>query len=79
MKTTKTETTKKTTYAVVTFGTSPRNTIFAKLDHAIAAAEAAIGRGSCVCARVYRCDSRELAKTADISVVRKGETIVYPA
>ena len=63
-------------YAVVTFGTSPRQTVFTSIERAKKAAANAIGRGSCTAARVYECESRKLAKTADISVVRKGEAIV---
>lgn len=63
-------------YAVVTFGTSPKQTVFTSIERAKKAAANAIGRGSCTTARVYECESRKLAKTADISVVRKGEAIV---
>lgn len=63
-------------YAVVTFGTSPRQTVFTSVERAKKAAANAIGRGSCTDARVYECSSRKLAKTADISVLRKGESIV---
>jgi hypothetical protein len=63
-------------FAVVTFGSAPRQTVFTSLDRAKRAAQSAIGRGSCSAARVYECDSRTLAKTADISLVRDGERIV---
>ncbi len=63
-------------FAVVTFGTSPKQTVFTSLDRAKKVAENAVGNGSCTNARVYECDTRALAKTADISVVRFGERIV---
>ena len=63
-------------YAVVTFGTAPKQTVFTSVGRAKAAAQRAVGRGSCTTARVYECETRKLAKTADISVVRKGEAIV---
>lgn len=63
-------------YAVVTFGTSPRRKVFTDKAKAEKVAANAIGKGSCNNARVYECDTRELARTADISEVRKGERIV---
>ena len=63
-------------YAVVTFGTSPKQTVFSSIERAKSAAQRAVGRGSCTTARVYECETRKLAKTADISKVRKGERIV---
>lgn len=63
-------------YAVVTFGTSPKQTVFTSLERAKKAAANAIGVGSCTDARVLACETKQLAKTADISVVRKGEAIV---
>ena len=62
-------------FAVVTFGTSPKQTVFTNLDKANAAADQAVGCGSCTDARVYKCETRKLASTADISVIRKGERI----
>lgn len=63
-------------YAVVTFGTSPKQTVFTSAERARKAAQNAIGKGSCTTARVYECESRSLAQTADISEVRRGEQIV---
>ena len=63
-------------YAVVTFGSSPARKVFTKYEQARAVANSAIGKGSCTDARVYECETRQLAKTADISEVRKGERIV---
>ncbi len=68
------------TYAVVTFGspktpTRPRTT--RDKNRAIAAANAAVGTGTCSNARVYRCDTAALAKSADISVIRPGENCIY--
>ena len=63
-------------YAVVTFGTSPRQTVFTSLERAKKAALAAVGKGSCTNARVYACETRKLAQSADISVVRKGEMVI---
>ncbi|MFZ9092484.1 MAG: hypothetical protein ACO3FE_20595 [Planctomycetaceae bacterium] len=64
-------------FAIVTFGTSPKRTVFRSANKAIETARDAVGRGSCSGARVYQCETRELAKTADISVVRDGEQIVF--
>jgi hypothetical protein len=65
-------------YAVVTWG-NPGKHLRTTRDRqrAIAAANAAIGRGNCSKARVYRCDSAALARSADISVIRCGETVIY--
>jgi len=41
----------------------------------LAVAQQAVGIGSCTEARVYECETRKLADTADISVIRKGERI----
>jgi hypothetical protein len=68
-----------TRYAVVTFGTSPRRTVFRDQKAAIRVAAAALGRGSCTCARVYECDTPALARSADISEVRSGERVVFHA
>ena len=62
-------------FSVVTFGSSPARKVFTSYDRARAAADRAIGKGSCTAARVYECDTRKLARTADISQVRKGERI----
>lgn len=68
-----------TYYAVVTFG-SPRIEIasyYKSLYRAERVAQEAVGSGTCTSARVYACDTRQLAKTADISEVRPGERIVF--
>jgi len=62
-------------FAVVTFGTSPSKTVFTSLARAEAVAQQAVGIGSCTEARVYACETRKLARTADIGVVRNGEQI----
>jgi len=61
-------------YAVVTFGTSPKKTIFNNKEEAKEAANDAIGKGSCSVARVMECPTLQMAKTADISIVRKNES-----
>jgi len=63
-------------FAVVTFGTSPKKTVFTTLAAAKKAAAECVGIGSCTNAKVYECDTRELAKTADISEIRDGERVV---
>jgi predicted metal-binding protein len=63
-------------YSVVTFGNAPSRKVFTSVDRAKAAAARAVGVGSCSTARVYECESRDMAKTADISRVRRGERIV---
>ncbi len=65
-------------YAVVTFG-NPGKHLRTTRDRqrAIAAARDAVGRGNCSNARVYLCDSAALARSADISVIRPGETVIY--
>jgi predicted metal-binding protein len=63
-------------YSIVTFGTAPARKVFSSIDRAKAAAAKAVGVGSCSTARVYECETRDLAKTADISRVRRGEKIV---
>jgi hypothetical protein len=71
-------------HTVVTFG-SPRRPIqsyFSGRDaefRARQAAQEAKGTGSCSAARVYECDTRKLAITADISEVRAGERVVHNA
>lgn len=69
-------------YRVVTFG-SPRAANYPayRRSEALARgdASAAMGTGTCTSARVYECDTRALALSADISVVRGRERIVYHA
>ena len=70
-------------FAVVTFGSPSRSVqlghYYRTLARAYRAADAAMGTGSCTAARVYECDTRDLARTADISKIRKGESHVYSA
>ncbi len=68
-------------YAVVTFGTPAVNIpkVFTSLELARAAALRAKGSGSCNNAHVLECDSRALARTADMSEVRSGERTVFLA
>ena len=67
-------------YAVVTFGTSPKQKVFTRQEQASSVARNSVGIGSCTNSRVYQCDTRELAESADISQLRNGERIVasYP-
>ncbi len=68
-------------YAIVYFG-HPAGKIVrgsATLEGAKATANKAKGTGSCSCARVYGCDTLALARTADISVIRNGERVVFAA
>jgi len=64
-------------YAVVTFGTKPQQTVFGDLERARVAAARAVGCGSCTDSRVYACETRQLAETANIGAVRAGESIVH--
>ena len=65
-------------YAIVTFGRSPAAPIiYRSLDRAVSAAQSHWDTSSCSTVRVYECDTRELAKTADVSQVRTGEHIVW--
>jgi hypothetical protein len=68
-------------YKVVTFGHPMGKRPRYRLSEALAIrdAEAAKGTGTCTAARVYECDTRSLALSADIAVVRRGERIVYSA
>jgi hypothetical protein len=68
--------TAKKYYAICTFGTKPKKTVFTTLAAAKEAASDCVGLGSCTTVRVYECDTRELAKTADISEIRDGERVV---
>ena len=67
-------------YAIVYFG-SPAviRRERATKDAAIKVATLAKGTGSCTVARVYECDTVALARSADISVVRFGERVVFEA
>lgn len=65
-------------YAIVTFG--PRgvktSTYYRSLARAERDAQAVRARGLASAIRIYECTTRQLAATADISVVRRGERIV---
>lgn len=68
-------------YAIVYFG-SPEKLVgrtCATERRAIWLAKSAKGTGSCTAARVYACDTVALANTADISVIRDGERVVFEA
>lgn len=70
------------TYRICTFGVPsdlPKRLFWGEdsKDRAIAAAQAAHGTGSCSSVRVYECDSRLLAISADISRVRPGERVIF--
>ena len=65
-------------YKTVTFGLPDTPTPTRKsIDAAIADATRAVGRRNCTMARVYECDTADIARTADIAVVRAGERIVW--
>ncbi len=68
-------------YKVVTFGCPrTRRALYRQTEAAARRdADAAKGTGTCTDARVYECDTLDLAKTADISELRRGERIVYHA
>ena len=79
-------------YAVVTFGSPNWNSaesaakvtgkqklakgVYANKQQALSVAHHCQKSGSCSLARVYACESIELAKTADISELRNGERLV---
>jgi len=65
-------------YAITTFG-SPRprqKSYYGSEAAALRDARDMKGSGTCSCVRVYACETRNLATTADISEVREGERIV---
>lgn len=66
-------------YAVVTCGSPSVNyrRVHKDKGEAIETACRIKGTGSCTNARVMGCDTRKLARSADISEVRDGEWIVY--
>lgn len=70
-------------YSVVTFGkphhSARRVRQCRSLARAIRSAAECKGSGECTDARVYECSTRELARTADIALLRPGEQIVYVA
>lgn len=67
-------------YAIVYFGRPARMVRSTATERAaISFAQHAKGTGSCTTARVYACDTVALAKTADISIVRDGERIIFEA
>jgi hypothetical protein len=61
-------------YAIVTFGPAPKQRVFSRLETAIQAAERLPDTTT---VRVYRCDTKQLASSADISQIRDGETIAW--
>ena len=65
-------------YTVVTFGAPARRlaSLYPSEERATSAARTAKGSGSCSAARVYECDTAQLARTADISEVRAGERVI---
>lgn len=67
-------------YAIVYFGRPARLVrSTATMVAAVSWAKHGKGTGSCAAARVYECDTVALAKSADISVVRDGERVVFEA
>ena len=68
-------------YVVVTFGIpgETRPTYRLSVDMAKKDAIKAKGSGRCTAARVYECNTRALALTADISKVRNGERVIFNA
>lgn len=67
-------------YCVVSFGSpsvgltdTGKRRVFSTVE---AARKVAFAAPNHVTARVYACETRELARTADISRVREGESIV---
>jgi hypothetical protein len=67
-------------YAVVTFGRPARKQQNYRVSADAAKQDASefVGTGTCTAARVYECDTKTLALTADISRVRDGERVIYP-
>jgi hypothetical protein len=61
-------------YAIVTFGQSPKQRVFSRMENAIKAAKRLPDTTT---VRVYDCDTEQLARSADISRLRDGETIVW--
>ena len=68
-------------YAIVYFGSPSGRPVrrTGNLDAAIKAARNAKGSGSCTSSRVYECATAEMAKTADTSIIRDGEHVVFVA
>ena len=62
-------------YSIVTFGPAPKKTVYATLASAVTAAEVHATLHQCNAIRVYECKNRSMAKSANIAVVRDGETI----
>lgn len=61
-------------FAIVTFGspTTPRRSYYRSLAAARADAAGMKGTGSCTTVRIYECETLALARSADISELRKG-------
>ncbi len=69
-------------YAIVTFGSPApfrRQRWTKNLERAKRLAQTCKGSGSCTDARVLECESRALARTCDISLIREGERCIYMA
>ena len=67
-------------YAIVYFGCpSVIRRGSATRDAAISVAKLAKGTGTCTAARVYECETLSLARSADISIVRPGERVIFEA
>ena len=67
-------------YAIVYFGCpAVIRRERATRDAAISVAKLAKGTGNCTAARVYECDTVAMARTADISIVRPGERVIFEA
>lgn len=64
-------------YAIVTFGTSPRVKVFDTAEAATKAAQAHWQKQCCSAIRVHECKNRDMAKSADIGVLRDGESIIW--
>jgi hypothetical protein len=78
-------------YAVVTFGAGNWSAaeeaakvrgkqrvargVYANHSQAVSVATHLVGTGSCNAAKVYECDTIEIAQSADISRLRKGERV----
>ncbi len=67
-------------YAIVYFGRPDRIIRSMATEHgARTVAQRAKGTGTCTAARVYECETVAMARTANISVIREGERVVFEA
>ena len=62
-----------THYAIVTFGPAPTRRVFRDANRARRAAARHAEESGATTVRIMECDTKELAKTADVSVTRTGE------